>query len=91
MVMSSAEKFSLQWNEFQNNVKTTLKFLRKTEEYSDVTLACEDGKQIEAHRVVLCSSCIFFRDLLKKNPHPHPLVYMRGIKCHKEGGSGNLP
>ena len=80
--MTSAEKFCLQWNQFQNNVKTTFQFLRKTEEYSDVTLACEDGQQIEAHRVVLSSSCIFFQDLLKKNPHTHPLVYMRGIKYH---------
>ena len=78
--MGSADKFSLQWNEFQNNVKTTFKSIRKTEEYSDVTLACEDGQQIEAHRVVLASSCMFFRDLLKKNPHSHPLVFMRGIK-----------
>ena len=78
--MGSTEKFCLQWNEFQSSIKTTFRGLRKTDDYADVTLACEDGQQIEAHRILLSSSCLFFRDLLKKNPHSHPLVYMRGIK-----------
>ena len=47
---------------------------------TDVTLACEDGKQIEAHKVVLSATSPFFLDLLKRNKHPHPLIYMKGIK-----------
>ena len=31
-----------EWNKFQSNVKTTFNYLRKTENYSDVTLVCED-------------------------------------------------
>ena len=46
----------------------------------DVTLACEDGTQMEAHKVVLASASPFFLDLLKRNKHPHPLIYMKGIK-----------
>ena len=45
-----------------------------------MTLACEDGQQVEAHKVVLLSSSPFFLNLLKRNKHPHPLVYMRGLK-----------
>ena len=45
-----------------------------------MTLACEDGQQIEAHKVVLSSSSPFFGKLLNKNKHPHPLVFMRGFK-----------
>ena len=47
---------------------------------TDVTLACEDGKQMEAHKVVLAATSPFFLDLLKKNKHPHPLIYMKGTK-----------
>lgn len=73
------EKFCLQWNEFQNNLQTSYRSVRKSEDYSDVTLACGDGQQIEAHRIILSNSSNFFRELLKKNPHSHPLIYMRGI------------
>ena len=53
--------------------------LRKTPEFSDVTLVCEDGQRIEAHRLVLASSSLFFQDLLQKEAHQRPLVFMRGL------------
>ena len=34
--------------------------LREGKDFSDVTLACEDGQQVEAHKVVLTSSSPFF-------------------------------
>merc|ERR1719394_483681 len=79
-MVGTLEKFCLQWNEFQGNVKTSYSSIRKTEDFSDVTLACEDGQEIKAHRVILSSSSIFFRDLLKKTSHYHPFVFMRGIQ-----------
>merc|ERR1712126_4926 len=78
--MTSSEKLCLQWNEFQNVVTTAFGDFRNDEDFTDVTLVCEDGKQIEAHKVVLASTSPFFLDLLKKNKHPHPLIYMKGIK-----------
>ena len=44
-------------------------------DFLDVTLASEDRKQIEAHKVILTVSSPFFQNLLKKNKHPHPLIY----------------
>ena len=35
---------------------------------------------MEAHKVILASSSPFFLKLLRKNKHPHPLIYMRGVK-----------
>ena len=35
---------------------------------------------IEAHKVVLISSSPFFKNLLSKNKHPRPLIYMRGVE-----------
>merc|ERR1712129_365619 len=49
-------------------------------EFVDVTLACEDGQQLEAHKFVLVASSPFFQNLLSRNKHPHPLIYMRGVR-----------
>ena len=78
--MQNTEKLCLQWNDFKENINSAFGKLRDNNDFSDVTLACEDGKQIDAHKIVLASSSPFFMDLLRKNKHPHPLVYMRGIK-----------
>ena len=75
-----AEKLCLQWNDFRNNTIDAIGRLREDNDFSDVTLACEDGQQMEAHKVILAVSSPFFQRLLKKNKHPHPLIYMRGIK-----------
>ena len=75
-----SEKLCLQWNDFQENVNSAFGSLREDNEFADVTLACEDGQQIEAHKVILAASSPFFNNLLKRNKHPHPLIYMRGIK-----------
>ena len=76
----SQEKLCLQWNDFRDNISSSFGDLRDDKEFTDVTLACEDGQQVEAHKVVLISSSPFFWNLLKRNKHPHPLVYMRGLK-----------
>ena len=45
-------------------------------------MACEDGTQVEAHKVVLTASSPVFQNLLRLNKHNHPLIYMRGMKSH---------
>ena len=45
-----------------------------------MTLACEDGHQIEAHKVILSLSSPVFENLLKRNKHNHPMIHMRGMK-----------
>ena len=78
--MGTAEKLCLQWNDFKENIISSFKDLRGDRELTDVTLVCEDGQQIEVHKVVLVTSSPFFMELLKKNKHPHPLIYMRGLR-----------
>ena len=75
-----SEKLCLKWNDFQENVNKAFGRLRNETEFVDVTLACEDGQQVEAHKVILTASSPFFDNLLKKNRHPHPLIYMKGVK-----------
>jgi len=73
------EKFCLKWNEFESNVSTAFRELRDDKDFFDVTLAC-DGNQLEAHKVILSACSPFFRGVLKRNPHAHPLLYLKGIK-----------
>ena len=54
--MSSDEKLNVQWNDFRENLSSALGDLREDKEFTDVTLVCEDGQQVEAHKVVLVAS-----------------------------------
>ena len=75
-----SEKLCLQWNDFKANVNSAFGRLRNDKEFTDVTLACEDGHQMEAHKVILASSSPFFEKILQRNKHPHPLIYLRGFQ-----------
>ena len=79
-MMGSQEKLCLQWNDFKENITSSFRELREDKEFTDVTLACEDGSQVEAHKVVLAASSPLLMELLKRNRHPHPLLYMRGLR-----------
>ena len=58
-----SEKLCLKWNDFQENVNAAFGNLREDNEFADVTLASEDGQQIEAHKVILAASSPFFQNL----------------------------
>ena len=75
------EKFCLKWNDFQNNIVSSLQDLGNNKHFSDVTLVCEEDHQIDVHKVILAACSPLFRTLLKKNNHSHPMIYMRGLKA----------
>ena len=75
-----SEKLCLQWNDFQENIKSAFGNLRDDNDFTDVTLACEDGQQVEAHKVILVASSPFFQKILGRNKHPHPLIFMKGVR-----------
>ena len=77
--MQHSEKLSLKWNDFQENLNSAFGVLRNDKDFADVTFVCEDGTHIETHKVIVASSSPFFMEMLKKNKHPHPMIYMRGV------------
>ena len=77
--MTTSDKFCLKWSQFAENITQSYKELREESTFFDVTLACDDDFQIEAHKVVLSASSTFFKHVLKRNQHNHPLIYMRGL------------
>jgi hypothetical protein len=74
-----SEKFCLRWNDFESNISLAFRELRNEKDFFDVTIACED-EQINAHKVILSACSPFFRDILRRNPHQHPLLYLSGVK-----------
>ena len=78
----TSEKFCLRWNDFESNISGAFRELRDDKDFFDVTLAC-DEEQIQAHKVILSACSPFFRTVLRRNPHSHPLLYLKGVK-HSE-------
>jgi len=75
----ASEKFCLRWNDFESNISTAFRELRDDKDFFDVTLSCDD-EQIQAHKVILSACSPFFRGVLRRNPHAHPLLYLKGVK-----------
>jgi len=74
-----SEKFCLRWNDFESNISSAFRELRDDKDFFDVTLACED-EQIQAHKVILSACSPFFRNILRRNTHPNPLLYLKGVR-----------
>jgi len=73
------ELFNLTWDAFQQSAKDTFRSLINEEDFMDVTLACDDDKQIKAHKVILSSCSPFFKRILTRNPHPNPILFISGV------------
>ena len=73
-----AEKYTLNWTTFTDNLQFMCKDLYEEGKHSDVTLVCDDLTQFKAHKIVLnaCSSVFKRRqqskssssDISERNP-----------------------
>merc|ERR1712086_943005 len=79
MSLPASDDFLLTKNNFEVCTKNAFKNLINDTEFSDVTLACSDDKQIKAHKVILGACSPFFKKIFRKNPHQHPLLYLKGV------------
>merc|ERR1712204_121919 len=76
-IMPEEANFVLRWDLHEETRTWALKSLWRDEDFLDVTIACDDD-QINAHKVILSAASPFFHNILKRNPHSHPLLYLRG-------------
>ena len=84
-MMQVSEQLLLNWSNFQDQVTSTFRELRQCPDFSDVTLACEDGGEVACHKIVLASSSLFFKRFFERQKPPHTLIYIRGLtKDHLE-------
>ena len=77
--MGGSEHFCLRWNDFEANISSAFREIREEKDFFDVTLACED-EQVQAHKFILSACSPFFKKILRKNPHQHPLLFLKGVK-----------
>ena len=71
--------YSLNWDKFGENLVTNFATLRHEGHFSDVTLLSDDNVTFSAHKLVLAGSSSFFQNILKKNAHLHPILYLHGV------------
>jgi hypothetical protein len=69
--MNNSEKFCFNWTDFEVNIRNSFRGIREEQDYFDVTLACDDGYQIEAHKIILSAGSPFFSEIFKKSKHPN--------------------
>ena len=75
-----SETLCLQWNDYNENAMNAFGSLREDKDFTDVTLVCEDGRQLEVHKVVLAISSPVLDNILRSHKHSTPLIYFRGVK-----------
>lgn len=79
IVTMSMQQYCLRWNNHQPNFISVFSNLLNNETLVDVTLAAE-GRQIQAHKVVLSACSTYFQSLFTVNPCQHPIVILKDIK-----------
>jgi len=79
----SEHKLNITWSEFAESSARTCRKLWMDEAFTDVILATSDDHQISSHKVILSSCSPFFRNILLRNPHQKPLLYLKDVR-HRE-------
>ena len=78
--MASLSKLCLNFPNFQSHMATEFKISLENGDFCDITLVCEDGQQMDAHRVILAASSEVFKEMLRRNNHPRAFIFVRGLK-----------
>lgn len=73
------ESFFLTKNNYDESTKSILKMMHKDAEFTDVTLACKDQKQVKSHKAILGASSGFFRNIFKQNTEGNLVLYLKGV------------
>ncbi|CAG0881074.1 unnamed protein product, partial [Darwinula stevensoni] len=76
---SMAQQFCLRWNNHLPNFIQAFSDLLESQSLVDVTLSAE-GRQIQAHKVVLAACSTYFQALFANNPCRHPVIIMRDVE-----------
>ncbi|CAD6237517.1 GSCOCG00002353001-RA-CDS [Cotesia congregata] len=69
----------LRWNSYHSNMQNSFPSLLDSEEFVDVTLACE-GRSLKCHKMILSSCSDYLAALLRENPCQHPIILMKDLK-----------
>jgi hypothetical protein len=84
---------------FKNKSFSTLADMFYDEMFTDVTIVCDDNVEYQAHKAVLSSASVFFKQLLDNTKNKNTILYLKGtsgdifkhIKTFIYLGSVNIP
>lgn len=68
------------WPTFNQHISETLKQMMVNNEFTDVTLICEDQKQVSAHKNILSACSPVLRNIFRMNTIQSPIIYLKGIQ-----------
>ena len=78
------EEYKLAWNGHAEQVTETLNELMISNNFTDVTLVCNDKILLQAHRIILSSCSTFFKEIFTTVQGDYkPIIYLKGVK-HEE-------
>ncbi|XP_063974855.1 uncharacterized protein LOC135161317 [Diachasmimorpha longicaudata] len=78
-VTQQSSEVCLRWGLYHTNMQMSFPSLLNSEEFVDVTLACE-GQSIKCHKIILSSCSDYLATLLRENPCQHPIILMKDLK-----------
>ena len=71
--------YNLFWPNFSSCFTSSLKTLSEYEQFTDITLFCENTKQLRAHKIILGTCSYFFRNILASLPIQPAHLYIDGV------------
>ena len=74
---------SFNWDGYSTDVSKYFQTLKQDSLFTDVTLVSDDQVQVSAHKVVLSLCSGYFKNILTKNIHPHPLLCLDGVSSEE--------
>ncbi|XP_071540261.1 uncharacterized protein [Panulirus ornatus] len=80
--METSSQYCLRWNNHRNNLLAAFDQLLHVGAFTDVTLACEEGVTLHAHRLVLAACSSYFQALFvnARNAN-HPIVVLKDVRA----------
>jgi len=79
-VVMEISSYNLSWPKFSSCFTNSFKTLSESEQFSDITLICEQNQQLRAHKIILGACSLFFRNILTSLPQHQPChLYVDGV------------
>ena len=76
---SMSETYCLKWK-FSDIIPQYYQELKRSKNFCDVTLACEEGAVFSAHKIILAAASPVLNGILLSNQHSNPFIYMKDVK-----------
>ena len=74
------EKLKYIWHTFMPQICDLLKELQQSKKFCDVTLVCDDQKQLKAHKFILSACSSVFKNMFENGDSTSSTIYLRGVK-----------